>query len=598
MSVRAAFLECTGELWSNVADRLATERDWLPVYWTGAAGMREPVRSRFPDVVFHDNTEAARGRLPTDGAPWRTPPLDDALLDALSRTESIALRMMDRLDPDGSFSYHERLNLYYRHLGWAATVLERLRPDVVVCSSPPHLVYDYVLYRLCLLRGVRTMVFSETAVDGLILAAPTFEEGHAALRNRYRRLLDDDEPLRSSNSAQEYLARVEGDYARAVPAYIQDLYDYQPEGRKPSAAEAQTTEKVGAIARERFGWNPLSLADRCRRAVTRVFARRRDEEEKAKIHATFAQLQKMLDETSRLNPRALRHALDCTLHLYRAIETEYPVHLECGLPPPETYLKQFAVPPEDSELSYVEYWLFRSLGLRKKRELARDYDRAARAADFSLPYVYVPLHYQPEASTSPLGGAYVDQWLMIELLSKTVPDGWRLYVKEHRFQFDKKGSGDQTRSTDFYRRIAALPNVRLVSATTPPFELIDQARAVATVTGTSGWEALLRGRPALVFGRAWYASCEGAFAVDSAERCAEALRRIEAGYRPEPDKVRLFLQALEEVGFRGYTIPDLATDAGVRPTENVRGFVEALCEPPPEIDAGDSCSLPFVRRVR
>ena len=598
MNLRAAFLECTGDLWLNVADKLSDERGWTPVYWTGAQRMRPTVMRRFPQAVFHDNTEAVKGRPPADGGPWSLPPIDDGLLADLSRTESIALRMMDRIDADGSFTYHERLELYYRQVRWASAVLDRLRPDVVVCSSPPHLVYDYVLYRLCLLRNVRTVVFNETAVNGLILASPTFEADHAALQSRYRRLVDDGEAVRPSPSVKAYLARIEGDYAQAVPGYVKDLYDYQPEGRPPAAAEATTTERVVETARERLRWNPLGVVEKIRRGAARIFAPRRDAEEKAKIHETCARLQSMLDETSRLNPTALRQALDCTMHLYRAIETEYPVHLECGLPPPETYLKQFGVPPEDSQLSYVEYWLFRSLGLRKKRELARDYDRAAQPPDFSRPYVYVPLHYQPEASTSPLGGSYVDQGLMIDLLSKTAPDGWQLYVKEHRFQFDKKGSGDQTRAVDFYRRIAVLPNVRIVAGTTSPFELIDHARAVATVTGTSGWEALLRGKPALVFGRAWYAGCDGALSVETVERCTAAFRQLEAGLRPDPDKVRLFLRALEDVGFRGYTIPDLSADAGVEPTENVRGFVEALCEPAIDPDAGAPCALPFVRKVR
>ena len=34
-------------------------------------------------------------------------------------------------------------------------------------------------------------------------------------------------------------------------------------------------------------------------------------------------------------------------------------------------------------------------------------------------------------------------------------------------------------------------------------KLIDKCKAVATITGTSGWEALIRGKPVLHFGYPW-----------------------------------------------------------------------------------------------
>ena len=41
-----------------------------------------------------------------------------------------------------------------------------------------------------------------------------------------------------------------------------------------------------------------------------------------------------------------------------------------------------------------------------------------RRVDLSRKYIYVPLHNQPEMSTSALGGKYRDQALLIEDLAK------------------------------------------------------------------------------------------------------------------------------------------------------------------------------------
>ena len=54
------------------------------------------------------------------------------------------------------------------------------------------------------------------------------------------------------------------------------------------------------------------------------------------------------------------------------------------------------------------------------------------------------------------------------------------------------------------------------------------------------------------------------------------MERLLAGYRPDEAKTLIFLQALETIGFRGYTIPELAETANLTPEQNVQGFVEAL----------------------
>ena len=48
----------------------------------------------------------------------------------------------------------------------------------------------------------------------------------------------------------------------------------------------------------------------------------------------------------------------------------------------------------------------------------------------------------------------------------------------------------------------------------PTLELIAKSRAVATITGTAGWEALQMGKPVICFGYAWYRSFPGVFRWD------------------------------------------------------------------------------------
>jgi Capsule polysaccharide biosynthesis protein len=603
---RVAYMECTGDLFPEVARVMQDERGWRAVYFSGAAYMQSHLERRFPGAIFHDNYEAVRGRPPRTGAPWDLPPVDQGLLSSMSHAEPIALSMMDRMDPDGAFNFHERKRLYQRHLQIGLALLDRLQPDLVVFSSAPHLMYDYVIYQLCGLHKIPVVVVTETAIDGLIFLTPAFEEASRELASVYRDLSEAKAEAVLSPRAEAYWLSLEGDYSKAIPKYISELHAYVPTGRKELPVEHDLAKRMAAIVL-RFGtaldrprpilppenrdesgadggWLIRGLFARVMRICSFVIRslllaiRGPIDAVRDLLGVVYVarDLHQVLCETGRGNPSALYAAMVCTCELYRAVETEYPVQLQPTESAPANYLKQYGIPAEESELSYIEYWLFRLIALRRKRRLIGEYQRVARPITTSQPYIYVPLHYQPEESTSPLGGVYVDQLLVVELLSKTVPNGWLVVVRENPFQFNKRGSGEMSRPLEFYRRMEALQNVRLASFDVSPFDLIDRARAVATVTGTSGWEAVVRGVPALVFGTAWYLECEGVFTVAKLEHCREALRKIAAGYKPDRAKVKLFLTALEKVGFRGYTTPDLRDMAGISAAQNVLRFVEVL----------------------
>ena len=130
-------------------------------------------------------------------------------------------------------------------------------------------------------------------------------------------------------------------------------------------------------------------------------------------------------------------------------------------------------------------------------------EHEAKAPDLTGRYVYVPLQFQPEMTTSALGGVFRDQALMVECLADLVPDGVRILVKENPKQ------RAYMRGPMFFHRLRRIPSVTLVPSWADTHALVGGAEAVATVTGTAGWEAIVAGTPALVFGRAWYRQMPG-----------------------------------------------------------------------------------------
>lgn len=109
-------------------------------------------------------------------------------------------------------------------------------------------------------------------------------------------------------------------------------------------------------------------------------------------------------------------------------------------------------------------------------------------------YIYYPLHVNPEYSTNFQGTLWMNQLYNIELLSKSIPHDWVVYVKEHPAMFIAR-----LRPKAFYDKIVQFPNVRMVPVSMTGEELIKGAQIVAVVTGTTGWEAILHGKPVISF---------------------------------------------------------------------------------------------------
>ena len=115
-------------------------------------------------------------------------------------------------------------------------------------------------------------------------------------------------------------------------------------------------------------------------------------------------------------------------------------------------------------------------------------------------YIYLPLHFQAEATTIGLGSEYLNQADMIEKIHNKLPKGFKIILKEHPAQ----NIDNTLRSDFFYKRINNLPNVYFTNVNDNTFNLIKNSKIVATITGTAGWEALKFQKPVITFGLAWY----------------------------------------------------------------------------------------------
>lgn len=114
-------------------------------------------------------------------------------------------------------------------------------------------------------------------------------------------------------------------------------------------------------------------------------------------------------------------------------------------------------------------------------------------------YVVFFLHYQPERTTLPEGFGFAQQIWAIQLLRSQLPEEIVVLVKEHPSTFTNKCDPLQ-RTPSYYDDINDMHGVSLIDLNVNPFDLMEKAVFTASIAGTIGREALLRGKPVVFFG--------------------------------------------------------------------------------------------------
>jgi hypothetical protein len=259
--------------------------------------------------------------------------------------------------------------------------------------------------------------------------------------------------------------------------------------------------------------------------------------------------------------------------MVRTLKEAYQSMNKDALP---NYMKTSGVSLQNSHMTDWEWRRDRERRRRTYEKMNAYYNEVAARVPLDVPYVYVALHFQPERTTSPLGGIFVDQLLMVDLLRAALPEDWWIFVKEAPTHFWPNVTKQVCRSKEFYDHILSKPKTKLVSMEMDQFSLIDNAKAVATITGTSAWEAVIRGVPALSFGYAWYRGCYGVLSIQDGEDVKSAVEAINHGFRPELAKVKLFNYVIEEVGINAYIESRYRDRVDITYEDNIGRLTEAV----------------------
>lgn len=158
--------------------------------------------------------------------------------------------------------------------------------------------------------------------------------------------------------------------------------------------------------------------------------------------------------------------------------------------------------------------------------------------------IFFPLHYEPELALSVKAPFYINQKCIIENISKALPLGYKLLVKDHPHMVM-----DALRSIKYYNKLTKIPGVFLISPWSDSIELIRHSKVVITITGTAGWEALLLKKPVITFGRVFYNKLSFVYRCKEIEKLPEIINVAINSHVHNENELIDFITAMFEGSF-------------------------------------------------
>lgn len=456
------------------------------LYWVG---YEDSEAHRFPNTIFHSYRDAVWAIPPKGIDSLEFPPPGADIISKLYADESIILTMLNAFMPDKDVS--ERKRLYYRLLSYWLGTLKKYQPEAIIFGYVPHYVYDYLIYALARLLGIKTLMFLDTTIPRRTLLLDDIFGGSELLKRAMKINSEKNFSLDDLNGdLKNYYQKNSNVGYTLLPSHIQ----YQ---------------------KKKFSF------------IYKIF--------------------NLIKRGDFFKPSIFKRAYSYLDRSWRKASWEL-------------FRKKIA------RIS----WQFRD-------NLKKEYNRVQSKADFTNKFVYVPLQVQPECTTCPQGGRFSEQILMLEILSAALPAGWLIYAKEHPIQWLRYGVGfSPDKYRGFYEQMAKIKNVKLMPVEINSYDLLNSSQAVATITGTVGWEAILRSKPTVIFGYPWYKDCPVLFRVNDTESCRQALAKIKNGFKVDQQKIIDYLKIFDEATVRCYMSPSVGEGTGLTKSESMANIAQAI----------------------
>ena len=133
--------------------------------------------------------------------------------------------------------------------------------------------------------------------------------------------------------------------------------------------------------------------------------------------------------------------------------------------------------------------------------------------------IFFPLHQEQERALLISAPFFTNQIETIEHVVKSIPIGYKLFVKEHPLM---KMRG--WREISDYKKIINLPNVKMINPDVNSLELIKNCKLIISINSTAGFEALFYNKPSINFQKRGYSEISSSFVVNELNNLPKLIR--------------------------------------------------------------------------
>ncbi|MDR7920712.1 hypothetical protein RHK62_00695 [Thermosynechococcus sp. HY213] len=415
------------------------------------------------------------------------PPVDRYILNSMEMYKSEIISIIYRWL---NLSYTQARDQYYQHLKFWSWYL-RDRKINLFFGVVPHETYYSVIYYLCKLISIKTILVHPLGISKSYTLMSDWRIPDPRVDTLCQKYINDPDSVDISHWSPQFAEFISNQKLQIHPPYMKQTFDQLSKNKILAYLMAINTKSI----------NPNSIRNKILKYLMTI---------SIKFSYTKLKLIRILKRIARIiKTTRVAKPVERTFKLVNRHRPRF------GNPCFDTYYEGLCTVTNNSCLD-------------------------------NEPYIYVPLHYQPECSTLPMGEFFENQKIMIEWLSHSRPEDVWLYVREHPAQtYDLNTS--RYREPSFYSDILRIPRVRLVSRRCSSFDLIRNSLCVATITGTVTLESLYQEKPVLFFGYHVYQYAPGVFPIRNLDDCSNALKKIcNQEFDLTREKFLLYLKALEK----------------------------------------------------